>query len=229
LSKIKISISPATAVFILIFTLINFSPHLIIAVFSALLHETGHIIAALTLKIRISEIVIYPFGADIKIAPGQIVSYKTDIFIKSAGIIANVFAVILSWLFLITSEGDIFGIGEIFESILLSGKVFLGNTGEIMNVPKLSSEAVGFFIVCNLGMALINSIPIKGLDGGEIISSVLLLAYDPETVIKIMKSVSFVFIMIFWIIACYYIMFFGTNFNLFIISLYLFSCVFIKK
>lgn len=225
--KIKISISPSTSFFIILLALVNDFSYLLITAASALLHELGHILAAALCKVRINKITLFPFGADIKIASDKLIPYKTDIFIKSAGITANICAVIgciiyLSLASYSSSSVTIIGVQNIKNFIV-------STTNEnFQTTHKYSpTEAIEFFLVCNLGMAMVNSVPIETLDGGGVLAAILSLKTNPERVTTIMDIVSFIFILLLWIAACYFIMFFGTNFNLFIICGYLFIKLFL--
>ena len=55
---------------------------------SALLHEIGHLTAARLTHVPIAAVTVYPFGADIRLAPG-LRSYRTDALIALAGAAAN--------------------------------------------------------------------------------------------------------------------------------------------
>ena len=61
------------------------------ALAAALIHEAGHLLVIRLCGISVSQITLYPFGADIRRA-GRITSYSADFMICGAGIAANLIA-----------------------------------------------------------------------------------------------------------------------------------------
>ncbi len=74
-------------VFILLF-LYDGSAFGLITLASAVFHELGHFFAAELCRADVTEVTVYPFGADMKLGR-RLLSYKEDIFIASAGAAAN--------------------------------------------------------------------------------------------------------------------------------------------
>ena len=64
------------------------SVEMVLTLGSALLHEIGHLTAARLTHVPIAAVTVYPFGADIRLAPG-LRSYRTDALIALAGAAAN--------------------------------------------------------------------------------------------------------------------------------------------
>lgn len=96
--KIKIKISFTGALFFSLLILGDRSVFTVITLASALAHELGHIVAARLSGADISEITIYPFGADIRLC-SDLRSYRKDFFISSAGILVNLLLVGAAFLF----------------------------------------------------------------------------------------------------------------------------------
>ena len=86
-----------------------------------------------------------------------------------------------------------------------------------------------FFLFTNITLALLNMMPITSLDGGDILEIILSMFLYPTRAAKIMKTVSFIFIVILWVIAVYVLFYTNYNFSLFIICVYLFVSIFIKS
>ena len=84
------------------------------------------------------------------------------------------------------------------------------------------------FLFANITLALLNIIPITSLDGGGILEIILSMRLDPMRVTVIMKAVSFVFIVILWVIAVYVLFYTNYNFSLLILCIYLFVSIFLN-
>ena len=86
-----------------------------------------------------------------------------------------------------------------------------------------------FFAVCNLSLAIFNILPVRMLDGGNIIYLVLLNRFASKTAEKILDVVSCIFLVILTLL-CYAISKnFKINFSLFIITIYLILNLFFKN
>ena len=62
----------------------------LLCISAAILHEAAHIAAAAICREKIESVNIYPFGAEINIK-GGISTYRNDLFVSSAGVMANIF------------------------------------------------------------------------------------------------------------------------------------------
>ena len=85
-----------------------------------------------------------------------------------------------------------------------------------------------FFLFANITLALLNIMPITSLDGGDILEIILSMFLDPTCVSEIMKTISFVVILLLWLIAVYVLFYTNYNFSLFIICVYLFVSIFLN-
>lgn len=81
--------------------------------------------------------------------------------------------------------------------------------------------SVDFFIICNASLALMNLYPASVLDGGGILKTMLLSVTDEMKAMRIFKAVSFVAVILMWMLAVYLQIVFCANLSLFIISLVL--------
>lgn len=91
------------------------------------------------------------------------------------------------------------------------------------------NEIILYFIVSSITLALFNLMPIKDLDGGRILYSLLCICNDPYRSERILSVISFILIFIFWIISVYFILIAKANLSLFVFSISLFTRIFIKK
>ena len=150
-------VSPWLIVLLLVFFAIDASVYAPLVVFSAALHEAGHLFALQRLGIRVEQIRFHPFGIEIT-APGLFsLPYRGELCVAAAGPIANLLCacctVALVFLF-----GD------------FTGALFL--------------------VVCNLALAGLNLMPVDDLDGGRILSALLLQKLDLDRAEVVLESVS---------------------------------------
>lgn len=86
-----------------------------------------------------------------------------------------------------------------------------------------------FFVLYNLTLAFLNLLPIKHLDGGSILSALLLTQLDPNHTEKIVTSVSFLLLIVLWVLSVYIFMMKGGSPSLFFIAVTLFATTFLKN
>ena len=98
------------------------------------------------------------------------------------------------------------------------GSVIHGITGEFLLLLSASSVALG----------VLNAFPIISLDGGCALEALLSLIIPPEAVYRIVRGISFLFLVILWIAATYVFMFSGYNYSLFAMSIWLFVRIFLS-
>ena len=90
-----------------------------------------------------------------------------------------------------------------------------------------SSAYADFFIVCSLALAFVNLLPIRSLDGGCILAS-LLARFVPYQAYSIVNVVSAVTLTILWLVAVYVLLVCGGNLSLLLFCMYLFLTLFCK-
>lgn len=91
-----------------------------------------------------------------------------------------------------------------------------------------SSEHVLFFAVASFFLALLNLLPIKGFDGGRIficLSAPPLGIYVAE---RLLELLSFVFVLMLWILSIYLMLKVGSSLALFVFSAALFAELFLN-
>ncbi|MBE6573450.1 MAG: hypothetical protein E7652_03550 [Ruminococcaceae bacterium] len=90
-------------------------------------------------------------------------------------------------------------------------------------------KSYSFFACINLLYALFNLMPIRGLDGAQIIESILNCILDTDTTEKILKTTSFIFCMILWLTGIYILFILNGNFSVFALSVFLYASNFVIK
>ena len=89
-------------------------------------------------------------------------------------------------------------------------------------LSEAADVAAVFFILCNIALAAFNLLPIRTLDGGEALYSLLCLWLEPDSADNVMSAVSFIAIFPLWIIAGFTLFYTGGNFTLMLMVFWLF-------
>ncbi len=109
-------------------------------------------------------------------------------------------------------------------------EIFLAISGAMVNILLFFIfNRYGFFAYSNLLYAIINLIPIKGLDGGAALEAFLLCFFDPGRTERILKTVSVVFCVLLWMLGVYIVFMLDGNISIFALSVFLFASVILKK
>ena len=96
------------------------------------------------------------------------------------------------------------------------GAVIHGEMGDFLLLVSFASLTLG----------ILNAFPIVSLDGGCVLEAVLSLFLPYRTTYRIVKGVSFAFLIVLWVLATYVFMFSGYNYSLFAMAVWLFARVF---
>lgn len=187
---LKLEIGLSTVIFFCVLVAGGVSPIAFLPLLAALLHEIGHIIVMLICGQKIARIKILPIGLDIKTAP-CVSSYKADIAISIAGILANICVIMIC---------------SRFES----------------------TDTLNFFKISNMILILLNILPIRSLDGGQILEKTLELTTSPDTAERVMKTVSFFCLVLLWSFAVWIFFESNYNFTLLMMCIYLFVGIFVR-
>ncbi len=99
--------------------------------------------------------------------------------------------------------------------------IILGRT--LFKIPESNT-----FILSNYLLVLINVLPIKSLDGGQMLELLLLLKLSPETAEKIMSVLSLITLTLLGCIAIWLLINTSYNFTLLLMCMYLFCGIFLK-
>ncbi len=93
-------------------------------------------------------------------------------------------------------------------------------------LPK--SNLTQTFILSNLILIFINILPIKTLDGGQILEKVIAYKSDIQTAEKVVSIASFICLLLVGSISIWILLYSSYNFTLFLMCVYLFCGIFIK-
>lgn len=82
--------------------------------------------------------------------------------------------------------------------------------------------AAVYFIVCSIALAAINLLPVRTLDGGEALYSLLCLWKDPHFAERVMRVISLCALFPLWVVAGFTLFYTGGNFTLMLLCGWLF-------
>ena len=85
------------------------------------------------------------------------------------------------------------------------------------------------FLFSSLALGLLNLLPIRGFDGGRILSALLLRFWQPRTAERITDVLSFLCVLSLWCCSVYLLIRFVASLSLFIFSLSLFARIFLTE
>lgn len=98
------------------------------------------------------------------------------------------------------------------------GAVIHGEIGSFLHLVSLASLTLG----------LLNAFPITSLDGGCVLEALLSIFLPHDTAYRTVRVVSFLFLIVLWVLATYVFMFSGYNYSLFAMAVWLFARVFLR-
>ncbi len=105
--------------------------------------------------------------------------------------------------------------------------------GPILNIAAVAIGYIfhigSFFVFYNLTLAVLNLLPIKHLDGGNVMTSVFMMFSDPDRAERIVSVTSFIILVITWIFSVYIFMMLGGSPSLFFICIILFASTFLRE
>jgi len=165
----------------------------IICIICATIHELGHIFAAAVMKIRLRELKIGFAGA--RIYPqNEVLPYKKEFFLCAAGPFVN-----LTFAFLGVFAFNVFFLnnGAVFEDRLIQVfDVLRGNSGDFEIMLLL-------FVIVSFMQALVNLLPIEGLDGGRMMVSVISQYSNAQTAYRAERAITFCTVTVMWLLSIY--------------------------
>lgn len=99
----------------------------------------------------------------------------------------------------------------------------------LCSLLPIQCEAIELFCVASCGLAILNLLPIRELDGGRIVYCALASTFSPVLASRVVGALSFGIIFSLWTLSVYLILRLGASLSLFIFSCFLFCKIFIKN
>lgn len=99
----------------------------------------------------------------------------------------------------------------------------------LCSLLPIQCEAIELFCVASWGLAILNLLPIRELDGGRIVYCALASTFSPVLASRVVGALSFGIIFSLWALSVYLILRLGASLSLFIFSCFLFCKIFIKN
>ena len=90
-------------------------------------------------------------------------------------------------------------------------------------------DAIEWFCAISLMLALLNLLPLSGFDGGRMLGAAIESVAGPRGAQAALSHVSFVTVVVLWILSVYLLMRFGSSLSLFIFCLSVFYRIFVEN
>ena len=162
---------------------------------AALIHELGHLAAAVACGVRIAGMRLDLFGARLEL-PG-LLSYRQELLVALGGPAAN----------LLTAA-------VLFRAWITCGCPVCGAS------PSLSGWALvlGVLLPASLGLCAVNLLPVATLDGGRILSCLLSLTLGADAARRVLRLLSLSLLTLLWLLSVYALLRAGQFLSLFVFS-----------
>lgn len=162
---------------------------------AALIHELGHLAAAVACGVRITGMRLDLFGARLEL-PG-LLSYRQELLVALGGPAAN----------LLTAT-------VLFRAWTACGCPVCGAS------PSLSGWALvlGVLLPASLGLCAVNLLPVATLDGGRILSCLLSLTLGADAARRVLRLLSLFLLSLLWLLSVYALLRAGQFLSLFVFS-----------
>lgn len=162
---------------------------------AALIHELGHLAAAVACGVRITGMRLDLFGARLEL-PG-LLSYRQELLVALGGPAAN----------LLTAT-------VLFRAWTACGCPVCGAS------PSLSGWALllGVLLPASLGLCVVNLLPVATLDGGRILSCLLSLTLGADAARRVLRLLSLFLLTLLWLLSVYALLRAGQFLSLFVFS-----------
>lgn len=178
----KISIDIKFFLIVLVFFLTNQIEIYACVIFSIILHEIGHLLAGIMVKMQPTKIGIVPLGMSISFSPNV-----QDFNIK-------------------VKNGNLLEVKKIFVAI--AGPIVNVIIIFIANMIDISSEIKLIIVYSNILLLIFNLIPIYPLDGARIIRGIVHIILGKRKSIHVIRNISIINLIIFTSCASVGILFF---------------------
>ena len=207
-NRIKLEIGAILMAAVMIMT--DRAEILLIFYFSALLHETGHLIAAKLLGIKIKEIKIDFSGARICMEE-RLVSYKKELILSLSGPLVNFICVTACI--------------AAFVLLKLSPEELTARTGALLLEGEQSCVGyVGFFALSSFLQGAVNLLPIRTLDGGRMLYCIIAMIFNESIAERVIDVFSALSALVLWTVALYLMLRLAKGFGIYVFA----ACLFVS-
>ena len=160
-----------------------------------MIHELGHLAAAVACGVRIAGMRLDLFGARLEL-PG-LLSYRQELLVALGGPAAN----------LLTAT-------VLFRAWTACGCPVCGAS------PSLSGWALvlGVLLPASLGLCAVNLLPVASLDGGRILFCLLSLTLGADAARRVLRLLSLFLLTLLWLLSVYALLRAGQFLSLFVFS-----------
>ena len=118
------------------------------------------------------------------------------------------------------------------EILLAAGGPLINICSAIVVLPFLSvfyNDFLIYFILSSVALALFNIMPIKDLDGGRILYSIICIVKNERIATFLVSLLSFLTLFLLWVFSVYFLLIASSNLSLFIFSVSIFFKLFVEK
>lgn len=198
--KTRFGVGLGTAIILILLFLADRSFISLIPVICALIHEGGHLLILRLLRVPTGRIELTLVGMEITALP-MCLSKPRRAAVLAAGGLANLIS----------------GAVAHMLSLYLSGRASVGVCASLCVSLGVS---LGFFAVCSYVLAAVNLLPIRTLDGGELLRTL----FGDCLGLRVISGAA---VFLLWLASVALLLFFG-NLSLFLLVGYLFVTLFLR-
>lgn len=181
---------------------------LAIYLFSAFLHEMGHLLTAKILKIKVKEIKFGFSGVRI-VTDERLTSYKNELLLALSGPLVNilVFCGVL---------GGFIAIGGGAEKLFEAAEEFL-----VLGEWRIVG-VIGFFALSSLIQALMNLLPVNTFDGGRMLYCAIAENFSEHAAERVIEIFSAISVFLLWTVALYLMLKVASGLGIYVFA----ACIF---
>ncbi|MDD7676210.1 MAG: hypothetical protein PUJ09_06220 [Eubacteriales bacterium] len=195
--KLKLRISIFGILMLLILLFGDSTGYALIAVIAAAVHETGHIVAALILRMRLDSFSLGLLGARLGLSL-PLYSYRKELLLSLSGPVSNI--------------------------VTGGAAIYIYN---VCRAADSGPEPLLFFSVASMFLAGLNLLPVQSFDGGRIFMCLAAPVMGIFTAERVLRILSFSCILLLWGTSVYLMLRIGSSLALFVFSSALFAQMFL--
>jgi len=92
-----------------------------------------------------------------------------------------------------------------------------------------TNNSNNLFFISSVTLGILNLLPVHGFDGGRIGEALLCMTLGPRKATKIIRYISFIFLLTLWSISVYFLLRASVSLSLFVFSVSMFTKIFISQ